>query len=423
MREGTGIPTTVPASQPAGSYYAESYLDKIVRKVKELPNAYNIEPLAVPIRKPLALEEMRRLQWIGTGDPTAVLPTARWQYRQRSEIVIAPPEQGFTPEQLAANLGLQLDELPISYYMLSGVAVTGAPAGMPASAAGLRGGEIILRINGQSVSSVEQAEQALKKANPKSPVQVLVTNRSRRMDLAGFAFEYYKPLMSSEQFATATEESIAPLSPWEFSPIFIDREGNLYTLRVVDVQRPRPAESYESVAAHVREDYIRYQAFLKAQQAAEQLAKDVESKGIVAAAGNRKVIDTGLFVNTPKQKIADYPLAEKDTASLVKSAFDLVQARLVKQAPHPESVIGLPRNGKVVVGELQQLVPATIPETNVAMAEFSRHDEIEVIRQWFNTDSIKARLNFRPEESKKQPKDRHEPVPQQQAPPEDYGGF
>ena len=138
-----------------------------------------------------------------TGAPDELMSKPRWQ---RALISFAGPAVNLIfPVLLLAVYFVALG-IPYPAFEDKPVAVTALPGNSPAAAAGLRPGDKIVAIDGQSVSNWAEAEKAIGKADPSSKFSLEIENAGTRRALE--VSNQPKPIEQPEQLL-----GFAPVKP------------------------------------------------------------------------------------------------------------------------------------------------------------------------------------------------------------------
>ena len=96
-----------------------------------------------------------------------------------------PPEilTFINPRQLGATLTPLSDQLQSYFGVSNGVLVSAVQSDSPASAAGVRAGDVITRVNGRSVDAPNDVTQAIREASPDADVEIVVTRERKELTL------------------------------------------------------------------------------------------------------------------------------------------------------------------------------------------------------------------------------------------------
>jgi S1-C subfamily serine protease len=96
-----------------------------------------------------------------------------------------PPEIGafINPRQLGATLTPLGDQLRTYFGVSNGVLVSSVQSDSPASAAGVRAGDIITRVNGRSIDAPNDVTQAIRNASPGADVEITVMRDRKELTL------------------------------------------------------------------------------------------------------------------------------------------------------------------------------------------------------------------------------------------------
>jgi serine protease Do len=82
-----------------------------------------------------------------------------------------------------AELSELQPELAEYFGTASGVLVLNARDGTPAASAGLRGGDVILQVNGRAVRSIRELRSAIDGVRPDTRIQLRVLRRGQNVDV------------------------------------------------------------------------------------------------------------------------------------------------------------------------------------------------------------------------------------------------
>jgi hypothetical protein len=247
----------------------------------------------------------------------------------------------------------------------------------------------------------------------------------RQIPFPVLATESVEPFLSEAQRRQVQENNLGTLALYQPSPIFVnDKTGDLFVFRLTDAQAAHPAESLGVVESRVREDWKSVQAYELAREAARKFLEEAKGKGLAQAAGDRKVINTGLFRNDPRaESLPTYTLSPQATRKLIAGGFDLLAKRVSGGDEHPLGVIDLPRAFTAVVSRVAEATPATRDEyfthtvqQQQQMQEFQRITQM--MFKWFNPDAVEQRVKFKPSDPTDRPSRR---APQ--APPPMFPGI
>ena len=183
-----------------------------------------------------------------------------------------------------------------------------------------------------------------------------------------------------------------------------DMDNNLFFFRLTGVQRAHMPDQGK-VAARIDADLRMVEAYNMATKAAQELLASAKKDGLssAAAAAKAKVIATGTFNRRPGMPVTGYPLPEPGNSSFVVDAFKLLVEAGKTGNPHPISVIELPRLGKVVVAQLDDVKAGWDQSTRFyfdlrVTQEVAGQLQQQLEADWFNYDSVAARLGYSPAE-------------------------
>lgn len=245
----------------------------------------------------------------------------------------------------------------------------------------------------------------------------LRTPDGRAIPFPQFAIGSAEAFMTEAERRQAQENRFQTQALYQPSPPFYEEAtGNYYIFRLTDAQPAHPAESLAVVESRVREDWKSMQAYELAQQAARKFLEEAKAQGLQQAAGDRKVITTGLFRNDPNaETLPSYALSPPATRKLIEGGFDLLADRVRTGDEHPLGVIDLPRAFTSTVARLAEATPATRDQYFAVQVQQTRQmQEFERITQmmfkWFHPEAVADRLDFEPVEWS-------EPAPAGAAPP------
>ena len=246
----------------------------------------------------------------------------------------------------------------------------------------------------------------------------VLTPDGRPIPFAQFAIDNAEAFMTDAERKQAQEAQLQTLALYQPSPPFRDEvTGNYYIFRLTAAEAAHPAQSLDVVESRVREDWLSTQAYEKAKEAARQFLEQAKSQGLAAAAGDRKVISTGLFKNDPNlQTLPTYTLSPQATRKLVEGGFNLLSERVRTGNEHPVGVIDLPRAFTSVVARLAEATPATKDEffavqvqQTQQMLEFQRVHQM--MYKWFNPEAVAERVKYKPTDAAPDPRPTQQPAP------------
>ena len=225
----------------------------------------------------------------------------------------------------------------------------------------------------------------------------------QRIEFPSYATQLAESLMTEQQQQKAREAQLQPLLLYQASPILQDPDGNLYIFRLTGAEAAHAPASLDPVAEKARQDYVIHQAYLKAQEAAKQLAEQAKKLGLADAAKavqGAEVITTDLFANTPNVQVDKVKLPAGSVPQFVQQSFDLLRERLRTGTENPVGVIQLPQTQTVMVAQLAQAKPAEKDSGFDTQVMFLQHQmrsmrAASMMPGWFDPQSIEQRMNFR----------------------------
>lgn len=194
----------------------------------------------------------------------------------------------------------------------------------------------------------------------------------------------------------------AVVSVFEPSKPLSDNGGSTHYFRVIAAETSHSPATMDEVKDKVEQDWKRLTAFEAARADANKMLDAAKQPGLDVVAGDRKLIMTGFYGNSPMIPIPDYPLATQSQTDFAKQTFDLLSILAAKDHPRPLVVVDMATDAKVAVAELIAVESGLSSESaerikqiyssQVAMP-FSRM----LVQNWFDIDSITERIGFKDE--------------------------
>jgi hypothetical protein len=185
-------------------------------------------------------------------------------------------------------------------------------------------------------------------------------------------------------------------------PLSDQTGGDVYVFRITAADPAHKPANMKEVADQVERDWKRQQAFDLAKGDAQKLFDAAKTAGLPAAAGNRKIITTGAFSQSPGEAIVNYTLSTRAQSNFIHSTYALLGEIAKKDNTKPVALIEMPADAKVAVAELIA-VESTLPTHQMAAMEarlelqLLQEYGLSIAGDWFNYDSIVQRVNYRPD--------------------------
>jgi hypothetical protein len=233
----------------------------------------------------------------------------------------------------------------------------------------------------------------------------------RLEDFPVFVIQRAEAFLTDAQRKQARDNNIDTLALFQPSMPFYSSDGNYYIVRITAADPAHAPATLVEVEKQVRDDWKTAQAHEKAKEAARKFAADARTKGLdetAKAAGDKPVLATGLFYNTPSLAIENYNLPEPARAAFVKGAFELLQQRIKSGQEHPLDVIDLPIAATSVVARLEAFDPAVKDDFFAQRVALERRQleamhSAQMLRDWFAPAAIESRMAFRSEQPRERP--------------------
>lgn len=226
------------------------------------------------------------------------------------------------------------------------------------------------------------------------------------INLAQYLGEFVEPFTTAKLRKLATEAQIPVLRVLE--PLRLsarDATGNVYIVRVAAAEPARSALNLQEIRPQVEQAWRLLESMKKAREAAEDLRLSAQSRGILLAAKDksmdRAVIATGIFHNSPLERIENLDLPDEAREQLIRAAFKLMESQSTAGGTNPVDLLELPRTQRVVVIQLAKSgVGASDPEGQMRLAQAKRLWSItqtqKLVADWFDPEKVQRRTNYQP---------------------------
>jgi len=213
-------------------------------------------------------------------------------------------------------------------------------------------------------------------------------------------------LMSRLEPLVAPEQRDRALKIMQPTPLIQDDSHNLYIARATEAVPARMAADKKEILPQMEADIRAAEAFKMARTNAEQFEASAAKSTFESAAApsGRKVIVTGpCSIGMPM--IPNYPLDETAIPSFMQQVIALINSD-PKTGPHPMTIIELPRQGKVIAAQLNELKPMFDPSLLYTMdsqinQSLTRSMANPFFQSWFNYDELSARVDYKLDEGAK----------------------
>jgi hypothetical protein len=233
-------------------------------------------------------------------------------------------------------------------------------------------------------------------------------------EIEGQPFAVY--VMTHAAPLTSEKDEARTLSLFEPSPTVHDPLGNAFLFRLSDAQAAHAPASIQEVAAAVDQDVRAASTFQQAKKVADQLLAQAQQSGktlksAASAAGRTLTPITGVRFNDATALLPLHLSGPVAARSFLRQTFELMSSAS-KNNPHPVGIIELPRDGRALVVQIDNVHSDLTPDDLrilEAQAGFqaARQFATPLQADWFSYDNIAARLNYQPTAAN----DRNNPTP------------
>jgi len=218
----------------------------------------------------------------------------------------------------------------------------------------------------------------------------------------GVSFPTYV-MTSAAPFVSTDAQSATVLQVMAPSMPLVDADGNLYVCRITDADKA--AQEPESAKMdQIVQDVQTVKSMDMARTAAQALASAATGSGsLPAAAADQgcKLLVAGPVVPTPTATIANYPLKPESSRILIESIRSMLLSARMSSSTMPVAVVDLPPDHKVVVIQIDTVVPSWTsdtfgPDTAYEQAVIYEDALKPFLLQWCNYDAVSKRLDYHP---------------------------
>jgi hypothetical protein len=188
-----------------------------------------------------------------------------------------------------------------------------------------------------------------------------------------------------------------PLATFEPSQTLADADDTRYIFRLTAAEKSHRPASVAEVSEQVEADLRRLAAHQLAVQAAKQKLPRAAEAGVDAAADGQPVLDSGLLSADMPVFIPGLDLSRTGPGELLRQARTFLASELPPGKP-VVGVVELPRDGKVLLTQIVELIPGGEMEMRLremqAQRELAVQFGLPVLRGWVEEEAVAKRVGY-----------------------------
>lgn len=191
-------------------------------------------------------------------------------------------------------------------------------------------------------------------------------------------------------------------------PLIADN-GDVYIFRIAEMKTAETPADKKAVLDQVMNDLSTERAYLATRDAAAEFLTEARKSDLrtTAESAKKKIIEVGPITGQTALAIPGYTFIDDHSRNtFITEAFKLLVE--ASRAAHPSAMIELPKEGKLLVVELESVTPAWNPDSYYRVQLQQRFNIFMRLEQqlrfdWFTWAGVASRTDYRSRESDQQP--------------------